>query len=181
MTEFEVLAHNDGIGVEPPAGSRDRAPGGVIWSWKPLVYFHTKRATKRAVSEAAMISPNFWPMGGGDRSRPPIPGSALVCQIDMQSTQTYWKDSYCLLGVWITTTAWFNGFNHFWIHSLMLLFWFADILALLKPPVVFYWCLSTKSFSPKGPNNMYTPVHDEIALHETHPRSLNLHLTLDIR
>ena len=71
---------NGGLGAEPPAGSRGRAPGGGSgWLSKLFVHFYTKEWPKvkdlgenlpLCLSRAAMTSPKFWSMGGGRPVRP---------------------------------------------------------------------------------------------------------------
>ena len=69
---------NGGLGAEPPAGSRGRAPGGGSGGEAPLKLkafctFYTKKWPKVEdlrenlppyLSRAAMASPKFWSMGG---------------------------------------------------------------------------------------------------------------------
>jgi len=79
-----------GLGAEPPAGSRCRAPGGgqgrSPLKLKAFVHFYTKKWPKvkdlgenlpPCLSRATMTSPKFWSMGGG-ATGPPIAGSATV-------------------------------------------------------------------------------------------------------
>ena len=87
MASARSASLNGGLGTEPPAGSGDRAPGGGSGGRSPpeaesfLYIFMQKKWPKvkdlsenlpPCLSRAAMTSPNFWSMGGGD-GRPDRP------------------------------------------------------------------------------------------------------------
>jgi len=84
MASARSASLNGGLGAEPPAGSRGRAPGGGQGDEAPLklkafcTFLHKQWPKVKDLSEnlppclsrAAMASAKFWSMGGGRPDRP---------------------------------------------------------------------------------------------------------------
>ena len=94
MASARSASLNGGLGAEPPAGSRGRAPcggsGGEAFCRPTFLYKKWPKVKDfsenlpQCLSRAAMTSPKFWSMGGGRPTGPPIAGSAT-------GSHTWWK------------------------------------------------------------------------------------------
>jgi len=85
MASARSASVHGGLGAEPPAGSRGRAPGGGSGGQSPpevesFLYIFTQKKWPKVedlrenlppcLRRAAMASPKFWPMGGDRPDRP---------------------------------------------------------------------------------------------------------------